>query len=147
MLGGKAVWKKQIRADALSEANSGCSLCGSGDGRLSCHEKWDYNDKTGTAALVGFQINCGNCDTVTHIGRAGQVLPLEELIPLAVDHLCRVNKCTQDEAVQIIHGAFEKWEKRNKKKWKLKVSPSLVERYPDLAALPDFVPPPPPGDS
>jgi hypothetical protein len=70
MLGTKAVWKRQIRGDTLSGANNCCSVCKSIEGRMTCHEKWGYDDKRSIATLLGFEIHCSNCDLVVHAGRA-----------------------------------------------------------------------------
>jgi hypothetical protein len=142
MLGSKVVWKKQIRGDALSEASNRCSICGSEGQRLVCHDKWKYDDKQATATLIGFQINCGDCDAVTHIGMSVQISQREEVMLSAVAHLCTVNQCTPEVAVNILTDALAQWEKRNKKKWRVRVAPALVKKYPELAALPKFVPPP-----
>jgi len=47
-----------------------------------------------------------------------------------------------EHAAAIFTGAMNVWIERCKKDWRIKVVSSLVERYPELAALPRFVPPP-----
>ena len=144
MLGGRAVWKKQIRGDALTQANSRCSLCRSDVGRLICHDKWQYDDKRAVATLVGFEIHCPACDAVTHLGRTFTSEPSEEreeIVRSAIEHLCEVNKCTQQTAQEIVLTALDQWIKRSNKNWTIKVATSLLKEYPELAPLPEFVPP------
>lgn len=142
MLGQRVIWKKKIRPDALTAANNRCCICGAADGRLICHDKWQYDDKNATATLAGFEIHCGMCDTVTHLGRAMQGDDPREVFLAALAHLCAVNHCPPNAAQGILADALAVWEQRNKKKWTIEVAAPLVKRYPELAALPEFVPPP-----
>jgi hypothetical protein len=141
MLGRRATWTKQIRPDALEQAGNRCTFCGASEGRMICHDKWQYDDKQAIATLVGFEIHCVKCDAVTHVGRAMQTGPRREILLAVLNHLCEVNKCPPKAAEGILSSALDQWTKRNKKKWTVKVAASLIERYPVLAALPDFVPP------
>ena len=138
MLGNKAIWKKEIRGNTLADSNNCCSICKSGEGRLTCHEKWGYDDKQSLATLLGFQIHCSNCDLVVHAGRAFKLGYGETVI----SHLCVMNKCDTEQAVAVIKEAMDVWTKRSAKNWIIEVAPNLVERYPELAALPHFVPNP-----
>jgi len=140
MLGRRASWIKHIRPDAISQAQNRCELCGIKADPLICHDKWVYDKKKAMATLSRFEIHCRNCDSVTHIGRLAKVLGPENAIPAAILHLCNVNKCDQQMAVKILKDALFLWEKRNKKKWKINVAPELLNRYPDLAELPNFKP-------
>jgi hypothetical protein len=98
--------EKQIRGDALPEASNRCSICGSEGKRLVCHDKWKYDDQQATATLIGFQINCGDCDAVTHIGMSLQISQREEVMLSAIAHLSNVNQCTPEEAVIILTDAL-----------------------------------------
>lgn len=140
MLGQRAVWKKQIRADALAKTNNCCSICGASAKRLVCHDEWQYDDNRGLATLVGFEIHCGECDTATYPGLALSIYPREETEKIILAQLCKVNDCTKREAKGLIKKATEVWIERNKKDWKLKVAPALIKKYPELAALPKFTP-------
>ncbi len=142
MLGQRAVWKKQIRADALAKTNNCCSICGQSAKRLVCHDKWKYDDKRAVATLIGFEIHCGDCDAATHPGLALSIYPREKTEKIILAQLCKVNGCTKREAKELIAKAAQIWDGRNKKDWKLQVEPALVRQYPELAALPKFTPPP-----
>ena len=137
MLGSKAVWKRQIRGETLAEADNCCSVCKSGEGRMICHEKWGYDDKRFVATLLGFEIHCSNCDLVAHAGRAFK-LGYGEVV---ISHLCAMNHWDVKHAVSVLKHAMDIWMKRSRREWRIKVTPLLVARYPELAALPRFVPP------
>jgi hypothetical protein len=138
MLGSKAVWKKQIRGDTLTNSNNCCSVCKSSEGRMTCHERWGYDDRQSVATLLGFEIHCSNCDLVVHAGRAFK-LGYGDIV---ISHLCAMNQCDIKHAVAILNEAMNVWTERSKKDWRIKVASFLVERYPELVALPKFVPPP-----
>lgn len=142
MLGSRAVWKKQIRPEALERTNHCCVVCGSSGERLICHDKWRYDDQNATATLIGFEIHCADCDAVTHSGNAFRIDPTPETVRALLSRLCAVNECSLEMAADLLEAALIKWEERNGKSWTLKVDSALVEKYPELAALPDFVPPP-----
>ncbi len=141
MLGSRGIWKKKIRPDALAHANNRCSLCGSNGDRLICHDKWQYDDSRAIATLIGFEIHCANCDAVTHAGNAYRLGPQDEIMGLILSHLSTVNQCSVEEAVKLLSSALSRWEQRSKKNWTVKVDAVLVKKYPELAGLPDFVPP------
>jgi len=140
MLRGRVAWTKKIRPDALAKAEDRCEVCGSGNGRLICHDKWRYDDEKSTATLSGFEIHCDNCDLVTHLGRMMQLADPQSVVLAAVMHLCTVNKCKTLIATGILTNAHALWEKRNKKRWKVAVAPGLLKTYPELEGLPKFKP-------
>ena len=135
MLSGRVAWRKRIRPDALAQANNCCSRCGAGEGQLSCHERWEYDDKQSTATLLGFEIRCSNCHLVAHAGRA-KALGKEEV---AIAHLCAVNGWKRERAAAILREARSVWSTRSMREWRITVTPSLLNQYPELAALPEFV--------
>lgn len=141
MLANRVVWTKQIRGDAIASANNCCEVCGAADRGLICHDKWQYDDKQTTATLVGFEVHCRDCDAVIHAGRAIKTGP-PEVQGILINHLSKVNRCTRQIAQRIFDVAWDQWRARSKKEWTIKVVLALVQRYPELAKLPDFDPPP-----
>ena len=105
---------------------------------MTCHEKWGYDDKQCVATLQGFEIHCSNCDLVAHAGRAFK-LGYGEVV---ISHLCAMNHWDIKHAVTVLKQAMDVWMKRSREEWRIKVASSLVERYPELTALPRFVPSP-----
>jgi hypothetical protein len=140
MFAGRGIWTKKIRPDALAKASNACEICLKKGGRLICHDKWRYDDKRATARLIGFEIHCGDCDAVTHLGRMMQVGDSEDVIIAAVIHMCNVNGFETLTATRILRDPHEIWEKRNKKKRKIEVDLALLKLYPELEALPRFRP-------
>ena len=140
MLGGRVAWKKKIRPDALAKAKDRCETCDAKEGQLTCHDKWSYDDKKAIATLVGFEIHCRACDSVTHFGRLLKMGASDEELWHLLLHICRTNKCEPRDADNILRDSYELWGKRNKKKWKVAVAPSLLTKYPELEGLPTFKP-------
>ena len=140
MLGGRVVWKRRIRPDALARSKERCNVCAAKAERLLCHDKWVYDDKKAIAMLAGFEMHCEFCDMVTHIGRMMQVRDPKIVVLAAVGHLCKVNKCDEKAALDILTNAHNVWKKRNQKTWKIGVAPELLESYPELEGLPEFEP-------
>src|SRR5207249_1911538 len=50
-----------------------CAVCGATGGRLSCHERWEYDEEHGIQRLLGFVALCDRCHAVKHIGRVGRL--------------------------------------------------------------------------
>lgn len=131
-------WRR-IREDALETAGYKCEICGgikelSRGITLICHELWDYNDKKRTATVAGFEIHCFLCDLATHIGRAMKTGGSEK----AIRQLRKVNGISREAVLELYDKAMEVWEKRSKKKWKVKVSQALLKRYPALALMNNY---------
>ncbi len=129
-LGRGAKWRA-IRNDVLKAASNQCSACECSESPLYCHEEWKYDDKCGIAELVGFGLLCENCNNVAHIGRA----MAHGLKNSALEHLCRINGLTKSEGQTVVGEAMKVWRARNRKKWRVTVSKSLLGRYPYLRLL------------
>jgi hypothetical protein len=126
-LGRGKEWRS-IRQDALQASGSRCEACGVSTPPLFCHEKWDYNDRTGTATLVGFEILCDPCNWATHIGLAGVRGHSQE----ARAQLARVNHMTPEEVEALIERATGDWKRRSQMRWKVAVKHRLLGAYPQL---------------
>jgi hypothetical protein len=133
-LGKTKPWK-EIRQDALEKSSHRCESCDSDGPRLSCHDKWEYDDKKCVASLVGFEIRCPLCHLATHIGRANA----EGFGQDAIQQLCKVNRCTERDAEQIVAAAMSLWDRRSKKKWTVVAAPALLKGYPRLQEVPLMV--------
>jgi hypothetical protein len=140
-----SAWRRRIRPQALSEAKDGrCTRCGAPDGRI-LHEEWEYDDADGVATLVGLAPVCKACHAVAHIDQVPT-----DYRPDAIQHLTDVNGITLDEAQTMVDEAFTAWEERlwkpytrpagkaiELKPWRVKVSPAVLARHPDMARLPE----------
>ena len=128
----RADWER-IRHEALQAARRACQVCSASEsaGALNCHELWDYDDEHSTATLVGLRIQCRNCDSAVHMGRAVK----RGLGNAAIAQLVKVNVIGPREAKMLYRSAMDQWRQRNKKQWRIVVAKSLVARYAELAIL------------
>lgn len=114
----KTEWDK-IRKQSYADANHKCAICGA-DGRLNCHEIWEYDDKTHIQKLTGFIALCNNCHMIKHIGFAGiqaskGLLDMEKLI----EHFMKVNNCNREVFEKHLEEAFAQWRERSKHEWQV----------------------------
>jgi len=117
----------------MQAARRACQVCSAGASAsaLNCHELWDYDDDQGTATLVGLRIQCRNCDSAVHMGRAVRL----GFGNAALGQLVKVNLIGAREAKMLYRSALDEWRRRNKKQWRIVVAKSLMEKYPELAIL------------
>lgn len=118
----------EIRKSSYAQYNHQCAICGF-QGRLSCHEVWEYDDVSHAQKLVGFIALCDMCHHVKHIGRAG-ILAAEGKLDFnkLIEHYMAVNQCSRNDFKQHQAEAFAEWRERSKHEWKV-----------DLGAYQDFV--------
>ncbi|MFB9239927.1 hypothetical protein ACFFWC_31120 [Plantactinospora siamensis] len=111
-------WQR-LRRWALDRAGERCEPCGltvAGGRYLICHERWTYDHATRTQTLIGVEIHCGDCDLVTHVGRAGVVGgPL--LVGQALRRLAELNGWTPAEALFHYRAARTEWQERSQHPW------------------------------
>ena len=125
----KAEWDN-IRKSVYAEQNNRCGICGA-EGRLECHELWEYDDEKHIQTLRGFIALCSLCHRVKHIGLAGihaskGILDYEQV----VDHFLKVNECSRDVFEQHKKQAFEQWRVRSQYQWEVNLGAyeSLVSK-------------------
>lgn len=109
-------WDK-IRKRAYAEYGYKCGICGA-EGRLNCHELWEYNDEEHSQKLLGFIALCDMCHHVKHIGFAGILATRGELDYMkVVEHFMKVNNCDEMTFEEHRENAFDKWQRRSQYKW------------------------------
>jgi hypothetical protein len=96
-----------------------------------CATLWSYNETDGVATLTAVRILCPACDHARHFARAGQL----GQAAAALSTLARVNGISEAGARALQAKAGEVWERRSRLAWTVRVSESLLEQYPVLAAL------------
>lgn len=106
-----------VRRAVYSRSGHKCDICGAA-GKMECHEKWEYDEKTGIQKLVGLTCLCSDCHEVKHIGLAQVRGRYRE----ALEHLKKINRISTEEAEVIVEEAFEIWRARSERTWKLDVS-------------------------
>ena len=111
-----------IRKGCYAEYNHICGICGS-EGRLECHEIWEYNNDTHVQKLIGFIALCGMCHKVKHIGLS-EILALKGKLNMSdiISHFMTVNICSRYEFEQHKEESFKLWRERSKYNWKLDLS-------------------------
>jgi len=118
----KAVSAKQwdkIRKDCYQKYNNRCGICNA-EGRLSCHEIWNYNDETHIQKLEGFIALCTPCHNIKHIGLS-QILADEGKLDFnkLVEHFCKVNNCNFETFKEHHKKSFSNWKERSKHDWEI----------------------------
>ena len=94
-----------------------CEACG-GRGPehpVECHERWEYDDRTGIQRLVGLVAFCPSCHEATHYGSARIKGRSRE----AKAHLMAVNQWSSEIAADHIENAFQDWLRRSEREWAL----------------------------
>jgi hypothetical protein len=112
----KEDWDK-IRKRAYAKYVHRCGICGA-EGRLNCHEMWEYDDKKHIQKLVSFIALCDMCHHVKHIGLAG-ILALEGNLDYekVVEHFTKVNNCEMRTFGKHRERAFDEWRRRSQYEW------------------------------
>lgn len=112
----KSEWDK-IRKKIYANYDYRCAICGA-EGRLNCHEVWEYDDKKHIQKLINFIALCEMCHLVKHIGLAG-ILSSEGKLDYnkIVKHFIKVNNCDEKTFVEHRKEAFDKWRERSQHEW------------------------------
>ena len=111
-----AEWDK-IRKKAYADYDHKCGICGS-EGRLNCHELWQYDDERHIQRLAGFIALCDLCHHIKHFGLAGILAEEGKLdIEKVIEHFVKVNNCGRAEFEAHRRKAFEQWHERSQHQW------------------------------
>lgn len=118
-----ADWER-LRRMLSRRAEQRCELCGRGPNRqlgryLEAHERFAYDEATGTQQLKRLVLVCSGCHEVTHFGLA----ELRGRGPEAFAHLRAVTRMTEDAALAHVQDAFARWRARSTREWSLDLSP------------------------
>ena len=123
----KTKWD-QIRRETYAKFDNKCGICNA-DGKMSCHEIWEYDDDKHIQKLKGFIALCFSCHIIKHIGMAGILAQNGKLdYRRLIEHYIKVNGCDLSDFEIHMNSAFVKWKKRSKYNWQLVLS--LFEYYP-----------------
>jgi hypothetical protein len=109
-------WDK-IRKQTYENYNCKCAICGS-EGRMNCHEVWEYDDIKFKQTLLGFIALCDMCHHVKHIGLANILANKGRLdYEMVIAHFTKVNNCDRKTFEKHREKAYEVWEKRSSYQW------------------------------
>lgn len=112
----RPVWDK-LRKRTYAEYGHRCGICGA-EGRLNCHEIWEYDDQNHVQRLAGFISLCDLCHHVKHIGLAGILAERGELdYEIVVKHFMKVNDCDRKTFDQYMKKVFIQWDERSQYEW------------------------------
>jgi hypothetical protein len=107
----------RIRKCVYAESGYRCGICGAA-GRLSCHERWEYDDERGVQKLLGFIALCHLCHLVKHLVLAGNLAHQGRLdYEAVVQHFMKVNRCDRATFEEREREAFAKWRERSSRPW------------------------------
>lgn len=118
-----------IRRYIYKRANNKCEICGQRGSKhpVEAHERWNFNEDTGTQLLVGVQALCPSCHEATHFGLAGARGQAFK----AKQHIIQTNKWTNEEFEAHYKEAVNKWQYRNKRNWILNAC-FIIEAFGDM---------------
>ncbi|PCJ28102.1 MAG: hypothetical protein COA97_02165 [Flavobacteriales bacterium] len=108
-----------IRYDTEAEADYKCTICGSDERELHCHEIWKYDDDNCIQKLVGLQMVCEYCHHAIHWGALQEIDNTGKLIEKVKQHFLRINNCTEKEFVKHKKEAFILFWKRTDKNYEV----------------------------
>jgi hypothetical protein len=108
-----SVWDK-LRKETYAQAGFKCQICNA-EGRLNCHEMWEYDEKNLVQHLVGFHAVCSMCHHVTHYGMSTILANRGHLdIDDVVKHFMRVNDVSREAFIEHLSEATEIWRRRSR---------------------------------
>lgn len=114
----RRIWDK-IRKYVYAEHGHQCGICGA-DGRLICHEIWEYDDLNYIQRLQGFIALCNLCDHVKHLGKATQLAAQGKLDMKKVEeHFMRINNCDLETFKKYAIEVGQQHKERSKHEWRL----------------------------
>lgn len=112
----KKEWDR-IRKAAYAAQDNRCAICGA-EGRLNCHEVWEYDDAKRLQRLTGFVALCTMCHHVKHLGMASILAHQGHLdYEAVVQHFMDVNGCDRKTFEDYRTRVFDQWQERSRHEW------------------------------
>jgi hypothetical protein len=109
----------RVRKQTYAASGYKCGVCGA-EGKLNCHEIWEYDDQAHTQKLAGFIALCDLCHHVKHLGLAGILAQQGQLdYERVVKHFMAVNGCDRKMFEEVKSQAFRQWQERSRYQWTL----------------------------
>lgn len=112
-------WER-LRRTVFARAGHRCEACGATEDRgarrwLEAHERWSFDDRTGTQTLRRLICLCSPCHLTTHLGHANVTGRADE----ALTHLRRVTGMTDQQVSRHVDEAGRLWTERSARTWHL----------------------------
>jgi hypothetical protein len=109
-------WDK-LRKRVYAQYGYRCGICGA-EGRLNCHEIWEYDDHNHVQKLAGFIALCDWCHHVKHLGFAAILSKRGELdYEKVIEHFMKVNECDRQIFQEQLRKASTQHLERSKHDW------------------------------
>lgn len=102
-----------LRTEA-AEAAGGCEECGAA-GRIECHERWSYDERTGVQSLVRLRPLCPSCHETCHLGFAR----IRGRFDAAFGRLCAINRIRPEERRRYQAEIEGRFLRRSRRTWAL----------------------------
>jgi len=107
-----------LRDEAFIKNNTECMFCE--NKAVHGHEVWKYDDREAVLTLDDVVPICEMCHHVVHLGRSEVLAAQGQLDFKAVlAHFAKVRDCKMMEAEAIARAAFDTWEVRSRRKWRV----------------------------
>jgi hypothetical protein len=104
-----------IRREAYKNSNHVCGLCGK-EGRLECHEQWEFDDINHIQKLIGTIALCNYCHSIKHLGFMAVNKSNEDIVKIT-NHFMQINHCSKKEFDTYVSYTFSQWGERSKFQW------------------------------
>src|SRR5688572_16248369 len=106
----RSVWDK-IRKKQYATQGHKCGICYV-EGRLNCHEMWDFDDVNRIQKLKGFIALCDLCHAIKHLGRTAMIEGIDHR--QVEEHFMRVNGCDLKTFIEHGNESMAQWIERSK---------------------------------
>jgi len=104
-------WNR-IRRHICRRARYHCKICGR-EGRMYCHEIWQFNEQTGYQYLFGFECLCKACHKTKHYFFVNN----SQERAMLFQHFLTVNGLTRQKGIDHLMNAYRKQLRLNHRKW------------------------------
>ena len=115
----KKEWDK-IRKATYAKYGNKCGICGA-EGRLNCHEIWEYDDEKHIQKLEGLIALCNKCHFVKHLdfGRLYFSKDFEKDQLEIMEHFMEINDCNWEIFDRYYSAVSSQCEKRSEYEWQV----------------------------
>lgn len=101
-----------LRRAVYRRARYRCQICGR-EGRMYCHEIWQFNEERRRQFLWGFNALCELCHGVKHLTFVHD----DYLQAKLIEHFMTVNNLTREQAEECLSVAYCEQRRLNQKQW------------------------------
>ena len=107
----RAQWDR-LRRSIYRKAHYRCQICGR-EGRMYCHEIWQYNDATSHQFLRGFEALCRDCHDTKHLF----FIRSNWRRAVLFRRFLTVNRVSREKGIQHLVDVYRQQQKLNRKQW------------------------------